>query len=60
MLFNLVINVVLIQEEFENTKGAIGIRKLKKNRQHNGQNKKYKRTINDLQNIHIHIKLKIE
>ena len=30
----------------------------KKNRQHNGQKKKYKRTINDLQNIHI--KLKIE
>jgi uncharacterized protein YsxB (DUF464 family) len=31
---------------------------LKKDRQHNGQNKKYKRTNNDLQNIHI--KLKIE
>ena len=30
----------------------------KKNRQHNGQKKKYKRTNNDLQNIHI--KLKIE
>jgi hypothetical protein len=30
----------------------------KKNRQHNGQMKKYKRTNNDLQNIHI--KLKIE
>jgi hypothetical protein len=29
-----------------------------KNRQHNGQNKKYKNTNNDLQNIHI--KLKIE
>ena len=30
----------------------------KKNRQHNGQKKKYKRTNNDLQNIHI--KLNIE
>jgi hypothetical protein len=30
----------------------------KKNKQHNGQKKKYKRTINDLQNILI--KLKIE
>ena len=34
------------------------MRKSKKNRQHNGQKKKYKMTINDLQNIHI--KLKIE
>ena len=32
--------------------------KSKKNRQHNGQKKKYKRTNNDLQNIYI--KLKIE
>jgi hypothetical protein len=32
--------------------------KRQKNRQHNGQKKKYKRTNNDLQNIHI--KLKIE
>ena len=32
--------------------------KRQKNRQHNGQMKKYKRTNNDLQNIHI--KLKIE
>jgi len=31
---------------------------MKKNREHNGQRKKYKRTNNDLQNIHI--KLKIE
>jgi hypothetical protein len=28
----------------------------KKNRQHNGQKKKYKRTNNDLQNIHIKLK----
>ena len=32
------------QEEFEDTKGAIRIRISKKNRQHNGQKKKYKRT----------------
>jgi hypothetical protein len=46
------------QEEFEETKGAIRICIWKKNRQHNDQKKKYKRTNNDLQNIHI--KLKIE
>ena len=40
------------------TKWAIRIRISKKNRQHNGQKKKYKRTNNDLQNTHI--KLKIE
>jgi hypothetical protein len=39
-------------------KGVIRIRISKKNRQHNGQKKKYKRTNNDLQDIHI--KLKIE
>jgi hypothetical protein len=47
-----------IGQKFEDTKGVIRIRISKKNRQHNGQNKKYKRTSNDLQNIHI--KLKIE
>jgi len=45
--------VFYLKEEFEETKGVITIRKLKKDRQHNGQNKKYKRTNNDLQNIHI-------
>jgi hypothetical protein len=45
-------------EEFEDTKGVIRIRISKKNRKHNGQKKKYKRTNNDLHNIHI--KLKIE
>ena len=45
-------------EEFENNKGVIRIRISKKNRQHNDQNKKYKRINKDLQNIHI--KLKIE
>jgi hypothetical protein len=44
--------------EFEDIKGVIRIRISKKNRQHNGQNKKYKRINNDQQNIHI--KLKIE
>ena len=34
-------------EEFEDTKGAMTIRISKKNRQHNGQKKKYKRTNND-------------
>jgi hypothetical protein len=48
----------LLSEEFEDTKGAIRICISKKNRQHNGQKKKYKRTNNDQQNIHI--KLKIE
>jgi len=43
--------------EFEDTKGVIRIR-ISKNRQRNGQKKKYKRTNNDLLNIHI--KLKIE
>ena len=46
------------EEEFEDTKGVIRIRISKKDRQHNGQKKKDKRTNNDLQNIHI--KLKIE
>jgi len=43
---------------FEDTKGVIRIR-ISKNRQHNGQMKKCKRTNKDLQNIHI-LKLKIE
>jgi hypothetical protein len=47
-------NISLI--EFEDTKGAIRIR-ISKNRQHNDQKKKYKRTNNDLQNIHIKLKL---
>ena len=46
------------QEEFEDTKGVIRIRISKRNRQQNGQKKKYKGTNNDVQNIHI--KLKIE
>ena len=46
------------KEEFEDTKVTIRIRISNKNRQHHGQKKKYKRTNNDLQNIHI--KQKIE
>jgi malic enzyme len=37
--------------EFEDTKGVIRNRKLKKDTQHNGQKKKDKKTNNDLQNI---------
>ena len=44
------------QEEFEDTKGVIRIH-ISKNRQHNGQKKKYKRTNNHLQNIHIRLKI---
>ena len=36
-------------EEFEDIKGVIRIRILKKNRQHNGQKKKYKWINNDLE-----------
>ena len=46
------------QQEFEDTERAISWRISKKNRQHNGQKKKCKRTNNDQQNMHI--KLKIE
>jgi len=45
-------------KEFEDTKRVIRIHKSKKNIQYNGQKKNYKRKNNDLQNIHI--KLKIE
>ena len=40
--------MVVKKEEFEDTKGVIKIRKSKKDKQHNGQNKKYKRTNSDL------------
>ena len=43
----------VLDEEFEDTKGVIRISKSKKDRQHNGQNKRYKRTNNYLQNIHL-------
>ena len=35
-------------EKFEDNKEVIRIRKSKKNRKHNGQEKKYQRTNNDL------------
>ena len=41
----------------EDTKGVIRIRISKKNRQRNVQKKKYKKTNNDLQNIHIKLKM---
>ena len=44
---------IIVEEEFEDTKGVIRIRKSKKDRQHNGQIVKDKGTNNDLQNIHI-------
>jgi hypothetical protein len=43
------------QEEFEDTKGVIRIRKSKKDRQHNGQKKNDKQIYKTL-----HIKLKIK
>ena len=46
----------LFQEEFEDTKGVIRIRKSKKNRKDNGQMKKNKKTNNNKQNIHIKLK----
>ena len=39
----------IFQEKFEDTKGVIRIRKLKKDRQYSGQKKKDNRTNNDLQ-----------
>jgi hypothetical protein len=52
------IDLCSLQEELEDTTGAIRIRISKKNRHEDVQKKKYKRTTNDLQSIHI--KLKIE
>jgi hypothetical protein len=48
---NLLLNT-LNTKEFKDTKWGIRIIKSKKNRQHNGQKKKDKRTNNELQNIH--------
>jgi len=44
-------NSQVVEEEFEDTKGVIRIRKSKKTRQHNAQKKKCKKTNNDLQNM---------
>jgi len=43
---------MLLYEEFKDTKGVIRNRISKKNIQHNDQKKKYKRTINNRQNIY--------
>jgi len=51
-------SLLVMKGEFIDTKGVIRICISEKNRQHNDKKKKYKRTNNDLQNIHI--KLKIE
>ena len=48
------------QEEFEDTKGVIRIHISQTNIQHNRQTKQYKRTNNDLQNIHIKRYLSLE
>jgi hypothetical protein len=48
---NLLLNS-LNTKEFKDTKWVIRIIKSNKNRQHNGQKKKDKRTNNELQNIH--------
>ena len=58
-IFALAIKVLkMARGEFEDIKGVIKIRISKKDRLHNGQKKKDKRINNDLQKIHI--KLKIE
>jgi hypothetical protein len=44
---------MLKEELFEDSKVVIRIRNSEKNRQHNGQKKKGKRTNNDLQDIRI-------
>ena len=44
-------------QKFEDTKGRIRICISKKNRKHNGQKKKNKRTNNDQQNMHIKLRL---
>jgi hypothetical protein len=45
------------REEFVNNKRVIRIRISKRNRQHNGQKKKDKRTNNDLQILHRKLKI---
>jgi hypothetical protein len=47
--------IKVFKEEFEDTKEVIRIHISKKNRQHYGHKKKYKRSNNDLQNIHIEL-----
>jgi len=47
----------VVTQLFEDTKGIIRFCISQKNRQHNGQKKKYKRTNNGLQNIHIKLNI---
>ena len=49
---------ILSKKSLKMPKTVLRIRISKKNRQHNVQKKKYKRTNNDLQNIHIKLKIK--
>ena len=49
--------LVFNEKSLKIPKEVIRIRIPKKNRQHNGQKKKYKRTNNDLQNINITLKI---
>jgi hypothetical protein len=42
------VHVLIMLEEFEDTKGVIRSRKSKKDKQHNGQKKKEKWTDNDI------------
>ena len=46
-----------MQRKYEDTKGVVRIRKSKKNRQHNGQKKKNKRTNNHLQQLNRTLKI---
>ena len=48
------------KEEFEDIKGAINIRISKKNRQHNGQKKEYKKTNKLVDSIKFNVQLEIE
>jgi 4-diphosphocytidyl-2C-methyl-D-erythritol kinase len=57
--FELVSAMNIYEEVLEDPKGSIRISKLKKNRHRNAQKKKYTRTNNDLQNIHIKLKTEL-
>ena len=56
---NIVYRVIMLycQEEFEDTIGVISTRK-SEDRQHNGQKKRDKNINNDLQTLHIKLKIK--
>jgi hypothetical protein len=52
-------NIVKQQQEFEDPKGVIRIRKSKNDIQYNCLKKKDKMINNDLQNIHIELKIEL-